>query len=72
MPALDQLPAVDLSGTEVLTLTGARDPYGVHAPALDAWLRASGADLTAETLPAGHELTGADVTRAKAWLAARG
>ena len=71
MPALDPLPEVDLTGTEVLTLSGARDPYGVHAPRLDGWLRAHGADLTAETLPAGHELTQADLVRAKAWLAAR-
>ena len=72
MPALDPLPEVDLTGTEVLTLSGARDPYGVHAPRLDGWLRTHGADLTAETLPAGHELTGADLSRAKTWLAARG
>ena len=68
MPALDDLPEVDLAGTAVLSLSGARDPYGVHAPRLDAWLRAQGADLTAETLPAGHEISGADLTRAKAWL----
>ncbi|MDP5305854.1 VOC family protein [Paracoccus spongiarum] len=72
MAVLEDLPRVDLSGSRVLTLAGARDPYGAHAPALNDWLRASGADLDARIVAAGHELSPADPEAAAAWMAAAG
>lgn len=68
MLALDPVPQADLTGLRVLTLQGARDPYGMHAPALNDWLAASGADLDARRLPAGHELSPDDLSAATAWL----
>lgn len=68
MAVLEDLPQVDLGGTRVLSLAGARDPYGAHAPALNDWLRASGADLDARIVPAGHELAAADLDAAAGWL----
>ncbi|RMC32951.1 VOC family protein [Paracoccus alkanivorans] len=68
MAVLDDLPSPDLTGTRVLTLSGARDPYGSHAPRLNDWLRTNGADLDARTIPAGHELAQADLDAAQDWL----
>lgn len=70
--ALDDPPAPDLSGADVLLLSGARDPFARMAPALEAALRASGATLNARVLGAGHDLTEADLEAARDWLAARG
>ena len=72
MAALDDLPDADLGGVEVLSLSGERDPYGRFAPRLEQWLAARAADLTAEVLAAGHELTDADLARAGDWLARTG
>ncbi|MTH65638.1 VOC family protein [Paracoccus shanxieyensis] len=63
------LPEGALSGHRVLMLNGARDMFGRMAPALENALRQGGADLESQTLPAGHELSSEDVTRAQAWLA---
>nr|WP_111299521.1 alpha/beta hydrolase [Paracoccus saliphilus] len=68
MLVLDPVPAVDLTGTRVLTLQGARDPYGSFAPALNGWLASSGADLDAQVVPAGHELAQQDLDAAAEWL----
>ncbi len=68
MPALDDLPKVDLSGSHVLMITGKSDPYGTHAPALEDWLRASHADLDAREISAGHQLTAEDLSIAADWL----
>ncbi|RNF33534.1 VOC family protein [Paracoccus methylarcula] len=68
MAVLEDLPEPDLTGTRVLTLAGAHDPYGPHAARLNDWLRASGADLDARTVPAGHELAQADLAAAQDWL----
>lgn len=68
MAALEDLPQVDLAGLRVLTLTGARDPYGAYAGRLNDWLRDGGADLDARTIAAGHELAQADLTAAQDWL----
>lgn len=62
-------PAPDaLSGADVLMLNGARDMFGRMAPALEAALRQAGADLDAQTIPAGHELSAEDLRRAQAWM----
>lgn len=68
MAALDDLPAVDLSGAQVLTVTGARDPYGPYATRLNEWLNENGASLDARMLPAGHEVTPEDASIAQEWL----
>ncbi|MBV0893021.1 VOC family protein [Paracoccus sp. Z118] len=66
---LENPPKPDLTGTRVLLLTGARDPYGRLAPPLEASLRAAGADLDARVIPAGHELAAEDLDIAKDWIA---
>jgi len=68
VPALDDLPGVDLSGSAVLALNGARDPFGGGADRLNAWFEASGATLTAVALDTAHGLTPEDETRARDWL----
>ena len=60
---LEERPQADLTGARVLLLSGARDPYGVQAPAPEQSLRAGGADLDARTVSAGHELSPEDLTR---------
>jgi phospholipase/carboxylesterase len=66
---LETVPATDASGARVLMLNGARDPYGRLAPPLEKALRAGGAEVTAKTLNAGHELSTEDLQAAKDWLA---
>ena len=68
MAVLEDLPQADLAGLSVLTLTGARDPYGPHAPRLNAWLASQGADLDAQVVQAGHDLTAEDLTAAAEWM----
>ncbi len=70
--ALDDPPAPDLSGADVLLISGAQDPFARMAPALEAALRAGGAALDARVLDAGHDLVEADREAARDWLAARG
>ncbi|OLP62405.1 glyoxalase [Xaviernesmea oryzae] len=72
MSALDVPPMPDLQGTSVLVISGEDDAYGAHAPALEETLRATGADVTAETIKAGHMLTDDDGRRARAWLREHG
>lgn len=68
MLVLEDPPRPDLSGVGVLTLTGARDPYGAYAPALNTWLQACGAELEARVVEAGHELVPADLAVAEEWM----
>ncbi len=70
--ALEDPPAPDLDGADVLLLSGARDPFARMAPALEQALREAGATLDARVLDAGHDLTGADLEAARDWLGARG
>ena len=67
---LDEPPSPDLGGTEVLLLSGARDPFARMAPALEHSLRGNGAALMVQTLPAGHELSDADIELARGWMSA--
>jgi phospholipase/carboxylesterase len=66
---LEDPPIPDLTGTRVLLITGSRDPYGRLAPALASSLKATGADLDARVIEAGHELSATDMPIAKGWLA---
>jgi phospholipase/carboxylesterase len=68
MAVLEEMPEPDLTGAKVLMLTGVRDPYGRHAPALEDWLRARGADLDTRRIEAGHEMTPQDMAAAESWL----
>jgi phospholipase/carboxylesterase len=60
----------NLAGKPVLILLGARDPIAgpEQGGRLAAMLEAAGATVEQRTLPAGHELSQADVTLARAWL----
>ena len=63
----------DLSGVEVFIAAGRQDqmisPEGTER--LAAMFRDSGADVTLEWFPVGHQLTRADVDSARDWLRAR-
>ncbi|MDO5657142.1 MAG: VOC family protein [Paracoccus sp. (in: a-proteobacteria)] len=68
---LEDAPRADLSGHEVLMLSGRDDYFGAMAPALETALREGGAELDARMLEAGHELSPEDTEQAQGWLAAR-
>ena len=65
---LEDPPAPDLAGAEVLLLSGAQDPFARMAPALELGLKGAGARVDARALQAGHELGAADLDVSKAWL----
>ena len=62
-----------LTGKRVLLCNGAHDPIVPpdHPARLAALLRAGGADVSVQSLPASHGLTPQDVAAAQAWLAQR-
>ncbi|TKW64977.1 MAG: ring-cleaving dioxygenase [Paracoccus denitrificans] len=63
--------APELTGTQVLMLSGVRDPFSRMAPALAQALRSGGAALDARDIEAGHELAPDDLAIATNWLAAQ-
>ena len=65
---LEDAPKAGLDGVGVLLISGATDPFARMAPALEASLNASGADLETQLTAAGHELAREDVEIAGAWL----
>jgi phospholipase/carboxylesterase len=71
MVPLEPDPPAVLPGTAVLLSNGRHDPLVPVAEAerLATLLRASGATLTVRWQDAGHELTGADITTARNWIA---
>ena len=71
MPVLDDVPATDLFGVQVLIVAGAADlTYAPFAPALVTLLSQHGADLDARIVPSGHEFGSADAAIARQWLKA--
>lgn len=68
MQVLENPPNADLSGTRVLALDGRDDPFVRSASTLADDLRARGAKVETRTAPAGHDLSGADVTEAARWI----
>ncbi len=68
VPVLDNPPEADLAGMQVLTITGANDPFGQRGPELDEWLRRNGATVATHTIDAGHQLVPEDGSIAGAWL----
>lgn len=61
---------VQLADKPVLILSGAMDPIAQpeNAARLASMLKAAGADVEQRILPAGHELSQADVAIARTWL----
>ena len=64
-------PAADLGGKPVLLLSGAMDPIAAadSTARLVSALGAAGADVLHRELAAGHEVSQADITIARSWLA---
>jgi phospholipase/carboxylesterase len=75
MVVLDQPAAPgSLTGKRVLLCHGSTDPLvpSDHPLRLAALLRAGGAEVELQTIPASHALTPQDVAAAKAWMAGSG
>ncbi len=69
MPVLSEAPAVDLSGTSILTIAGEHDRlYFPFAPRLEAMFRNCGARIDARVIASGHDLGEDDVRIAAEWL----
>jgi phospholipase/carboxylesterase len=69
MPVLDEPPATDLSGTDIVLISGERDvTYAPFAPELAEMLRAHGAEVEAHIVAAGHEFGEQDVRIVREWL----
>jgi phospholipase/carboxylesterase len=73
MLPFDPRPLPDLKGLPILLLAGKYDELipMTQAGLLAALLGEAGADVTYETLPAGHGLTEQDLKLAASWLASR-
>lgn len=74
MVPLADPPLARLDGAPVLILSGRADPIvpAENAARLRVMLHAAGADVSHDTLPAGHGLTQADVERVSSWLSSQG
>lgn len=68
MAALEDAPKTDLSGANVLMLTGKDDPYGKHAPALKRTLAEAGAHLEALDIDTHHGIGEDDADAIRHWL----
>lgn len=68
---LETPPETNLSGKQVLSLSGRADPFLPFSEAVGPYLRANGAEVTEHLLNAGHELTAADFELSQAWLSER-
>ncbi|KQS72364.1 glyoxalase [Rhizobium sp. Leaf371] len=68
MMPLETVPAADLSGSDVLVVSGATDSFDGYRPAQVKALSEAGARTTVVTLPAGHELSPDDAGTIAGWL----
>ena len=70
MVPLTAAPRAQLAGKPVLILSGAMDPIAPaeNAARLAAVLKKAGAAVEQRTLPAGHELSQADIATTRTWL----
>jgi phospholipase/carboxylesterase len=70
MVPLAQPPEANLSGRSLLLVSGQHDPIIPPADGerLAAMLTVAGADVTRRVLPAGHQLSQADINLAREWL----
>jgi phospholipase/carboxylesterase len=73
MVPLAQAPQADLAGVPVLMVSGASDPIipASNSAQLAALLKKSGARVSHRVMPAGHQLSQADLTIARAWMTER-
>ncbi|MDB5547838.1 MAG: hydrolase [Tardiphaga sp.] len=73
MVPLAQAPQADLAGVPVLMVSGASDPIipASNSAQLAALLKKSGARVSHRVMPAGHQLSQADLTIARAWITER-
>jgi phospholipase/carboxylesterase len=71
MVPLSQPPEANLSGRSLLLVSGQHDPIipPANSERLAAMLTSAGADVTRRVLPVGHQLSQADVSLAREWLA---
>ena len=69
MNVLEELPSPDLTGTNVLMVTGSTDPYGPYAATLENALDRAGASVENKMLPAGHDIGMADLQLAGEFFA---
>ncbi|QEE43212.1 ring-cleaving dioxygenase (plasmid) [Rhizobium sp. WL3] len=65
---LEKPPALNMSETRVLLITGRDDALGRHAPALIDALVAYGAQASILEISASHDLSAADVIEAREWI----
>ncbi len=70
MVPLSDPPNADLAGKPVLLLSGQADPIvpASNSARLTTLLSEAGARVTHKVLPAGHQLSQADVTLARDWI----
>lgn len=68
MNPLETVPDADLSGTDILTVTGRTDGYSRYAGPLETIFRKAGATLATVTLNAGHEIGDMDAQAVRKWL----
>lgn len=61
-------PHNDLKGLHALVLLGTEDWFGPYGDPVQGYLEGLGATVRAERLPAGHELTRADLDLTRVWL----
>jgi phospholipase/carboxylesterase len=71
MVPLAQPPDANLAGRSLLLVSGQQDPIipPANGERLAAMLTKAGADVTRRVLPVGHQLSQADITLAREWLA---
>jgi phospholipase/carboxylesterase len=69
MNVLEDQPQPDLSGTQVLSISGSDDLYASYAAELENRLVAAGAEVTAKEIKAGHALAPSDQEIIADWLA---
>ncbi|NLS02348.1 ring-cleaving dioxygenase [Rhizobium sp. P32RR-XVIII] len=68
MPVLKNYPHADLTGTDLLVISGKTDAYGKYANELEARLKTSGATVDSDIISGGHDLGDADVPIIQKWL----
>ncbi|MCW8088405.1 VOC family protein [Sabulicella glaciei] len=66
--ALEDSPAEDLTGTDVLLLEGRDDSFASNARVLADVLETRGARIDFRSLPADHELSASDVAESAEWI----
>lgn len=66
--ALEEPPKAELSGVNVLVVSGLRDPYQPYAAPVAPFLKTLHANVQLEVLNTGHELSAQDLSLVSNWL----